>query len=78
MQLKPPILLTTFSLTFLTPPFLISIFYHFINNYQFKLGVYKDLYDFTIDELRNVLKSLQAKSIRSLQDKKSTIERYIA
>ncbi|MGM0904872.1 MAG: hypothetical protein ACQEXB_27980 [Bacillota bacterium] len=32
-------------------------------------GYHKDLYDFTIDELRDVLKSLQAKSIRNLQDK---------
>ncbi|WP_312471248.1 hypothetical protein [Neobacillus sp.] len=37
----------------------------------------KDLYDFCIAELRRVLKSLSAKTIRSLQDKKSTIEQYI-
>lgn len=37
----------------------------------------KDLYDFNLDEIRQVLKSLKATTIRSLQDKKSTIEQYI-
>jgi hypothetical protein len=37
----------------------------------------KDLYDFSVAELRIILKSLGAKTIRSLQDKKSTIEQYI-
>lgn len=38
----------------------------------------KDLYEFSIDELAEVLRSLKAKTVRSLQNHISTIERYIA
>lgn len=37
----------------------------------------KDLYDFDYEELRSVLKSFKTKTIRSLQNQISTIERYI-
>ncbi|WP_050552613.1 phage lytic cycle repressor MrpR family protein [Bacillus cereus] len=37
----------------------------------------KDLYSFNKEELAEAIKSLKAKTVRSLQDKVSTIERYI-
>ncbi len=37
----------------------------------------RDLYEFDLDELKYLLKSLKAKTLRSLQNTVSTIERYI-
>jgi integrase len=37
----------------------------------------KDLYDFNLDELTQFFKSLKAKTLRSLQNQISTVERYV-
>jgi integrase len=44
---------------------------------KFEKAYAKDLYEFDIKELEEVLKSLKAKTIRSLQNSISTIEQYI-
>lgn len=44
---------------------------------KFELSFGKDLYDFSADELEEFFRSLQAKTLRSIQNSISTVEQYI-